>query len=287
MSAFPRERGPLPNIKTNVNLVLVDVTVTDREGRVVNGLKARDFSVLDEKREQKVRYFSTEDAPISVAVLIDSSSSMWRNFDHVRSAALDFFRESNPQDEFAIISFAVTPTVVIDFSDHIDELQPVLWSIEPKGYTALSDAIYWGANYVRRGRYAKKALLLISDGGENHSRYTQSEVRKMLEEADVQLYAIDIFKAYPKTVEERSGLVWLDEMTTASGGRTFLVHDAAEIRAAVKQISTELRNQYVLGFVPESLDRGNKWHKLKVKLNPATESNLHVYAKKGYYAPVQ
>jgi len=282
-SAFIRGRLHDPSIRANVNLVLVDVTVTDREGRIVSGLNVSDFSVLDNKRERKIRYFSSEDSPISVAVLLDSSSSMWQYFDQVRAAALEFFRESNPQDEFAVVKFADEPSVVVDFSDPIAELQPILWSIEPKGYTALSDAIYMGANYIRHARYAKKAILLISDGGDNHSRYTQSEVKKMLEEADVQVYAIDIFKAYPKTVEEKSGLLWLDEVTSASGGRTFLVHDATEIRAAVNQISLELRNQYVLGFVPEKMETSTKWHKLNVKLNCAAHGKLRVYAKKGYY----
>ncbi|HUO61383.1 MAG TPA: VWA domain-containing protein [Candidatus Acidoferrales bacterium] len=284
-SRFIAGKAPQSLIKANVDLVLVDVTVTDRDGHIVSGLNAGDFSVLDGKSQQRIRYFGEEDSPISIAVLLDSSTSMWHYFDEARSAAIEFFRESNPLDEFALVSFADKPRVVVDFSDLLSELQPVLLPLEPKGYTALWDAIYLGASQMRHAKYPKKAILIISDGGDNHSRYTQAEVKKMLEEADVQVYAIDLFKAYPKTVEEKSGLLWLDEVTTVTGGRTFLVHDAAELHEAVREINSELRNQYVLGFLPESIARDGKWHKLKVDLSPTTQGKLRVYAKKGYYAP--
>ena len=139
---------------------------------------------------------------------------------------------------------------------------------------------------MRKARYGKKALLVISDGGDNRSRYTQGEIKSVLKEADVQVYAIDIFEKYPKTPEEKSGLLALDEVTSVTGGRVFLTHDADELHRAVRQISEELRTQYVLGYSLGQSVRDGKWHKVKVALNVPKSRSLRIYAKKGYYSPV-
>jgi Ca-activated chloride channel family protein len=272
-------------VKTNVDLALVNVTVTDPDGRIVHDLAAQDFSVLDDKRPRRIKYFSCEDAPISLAIVLDASSSMETSFDEVRKAAVEFFRASNPQDEFALISFADQPRVIAGFTDVSAELDPLLWPLRPGGHTALWDALYLGLRQMRSARYPTKALLVISDGGDNHSRFTESEIKSVVKEADVQVYAIDLFKAYPKTTEEQSGLLWLDEVTTASGGRAFMVHNPDELHRAVAQISLELRNQYVLGYSLPHTDRDGKWHKIKVEVNPSKKGRFRVYAKKGYYGP--
>jgi len=273
-------------LKTKVDLVLLNVTVTDSEDRLVSNLEASDFLVLEGKRPQRIRYFSSEDAPISVAVILDASGSMENKFEQARSAAIEFFRSSNPQDEFAVLAFADQPRLLADFTDSLDEIASALRPMQADGHTALWDAIYAGLREMRKARYGKKALLVISDGGDNHSRYTQAEIKSVLKEADVQLYAIDIFERYPKTQEERSGLLALDEVTSATGGRVFLTHDANELQRAVRQISDELRTQYVLGYPLSQSARDGKWHKVKVETKVAKSRKLRIYAKKGYYSPV-
>jgi Ca-activated chloride channel homolog len=277
------ERGP--TLKAKVDLVLVNVTVTDSGDRLVNNLRVDDFSLLDGKQPQQIRYFSSEDAPVSVVVILDTSRSMRTNCEQVRSAAMEFFRYSNPQDEFAVVAFADAPRLVATFADSPSEIEAALQPIEAEGYTALWDAVYLGLRAMRDARYGKKALLVISDGGDNHSRYSQGEIKSILKEADVQLYAIDIFEKFPKTPEEKSGLLALDEVTSVTGGRVFLTHDMNELHRAVKQISDELRTQYVLGYSLGPSARDGKWHKVKVGLNGANSRKLRIYAKKGYYGP--
>jgi len=278
------ERGL--TLKANVDLVLVNVTVTDSEDRLVSTLRANDFTILDGKHSQPIRYFSAEDAPISVVVVLDTSRSMQNNFEQARSAATEFFRSSNPQDEFAVVTFDDAPRLSADFTDSPNEIEAALRSARADGHTALWDAIYAGLMEMRKAHYSRKALLVISDGGENHSRYTQGEIKSVLKEADVELYAIDIFERFPKTPEEKSGFLALDEVVSVTGGRLFLTHDANELHHAVKQVSDELRTQYVLGYSPGQSARDGKWHKIKVQLNCAKSRKLRAYAKKGYYGSV-
>jgi len=273
-------------LKANVDLVLVNVAVTDSDDRFVSNLKAEDFSVVDGKHAQQIRYFATEDAPLSVAIVLDTSRSMRSNSEQARRAAMEFFQYSNPRDEFAVVTFADRPRLLAGFTDSPDEIEAALQPVEADGFTALWDAVYLALAEMRKARYGKKAVLLISDGGDNQSRYTLSEIKAILKEADVQLFAIDIYERYPKTPEEKSGLLALDEATGVTGGRVFLTHGTDEVRQAVKQISDELRTQYVLGYSLDPSARDGKWHKIKISMNPPNSKKLRVYAKKGYYAPV-
>ena len=227
-----RRAEPGPTLKANVDLVLVNVTVTDSDDRLVSNLQARDFSVLDSKHRQQIRYFSLEDTPISVAVILDTSRSMRNKFAQACSAAMEFFRYSNPHDEFAVVTFADAPRLQADFTDSAADIEAALQPIQADGFTALWDAIYLGLKEMSRAHYAKKALLVISDGGDNRSRYTQGEIKSVLKEADVEVYAIDIFERFPKTPEERSGFLALDEVAGITGGRVFLTHDADELHRA-------------------------------------------------------
>ncbi|MBZ5629529.1 MAG: VWA domain-containing protein [Acidobacteriia bacterium] len=282
----PRQPEHQRAFKSSVDLVLVNVTVTDSHDRLVHDLRASDFLLADDRNPQHIRYFSSEDLPISVAVVVDASGSMANKFEQARSAAIEFFRSSNPQDEFAVVTLSDKPRLLTHFTDSLEEIKSVLQPIQPGGETALWDAVYLGLQEMRTARYGKKALLVISDGGDNSSRYTQAEIKSVLQEADVQLYAIDIFERFPKTNEERSGLLALDEVTSATGGRAFLTHDSNDLHRAVRQISEELRTQYVLGYLPDKSMRDGKWHKIKVEMNATKPRKLRIYAKKGYYSPV-
>jgi Ca-activated chloride channel family protein len=275
-------------IKVDVDLVLVSVTITDPMNRLVTGLEKDNFQVYEDKQAQEIRHFSSEDAPISLGVIFDMSGSMSNKIEKAREAVVEFFKTANPQDEFFMIAFNDKPELISDFTRSIEDIQGRLIYTVPRGRTALLDAIYLGMNKMRDAQNSKKALLVISDGGDNHSRYTDSEIKSMVKEADVQIYAIGIFEAAPPTPEEVRGPHLLGEITDITGGRTFVIDNPNELADVATKIGIELRNQYVLGYRPKNPARDGRWHKIKVKLLPPKGlPPLTVYAKSGYYAPSQ
>ena len=272
--------------RKDVDLVLVPVSVTDPMNRLVTGLEKDNFLLSDNGQLQEIRHFSSEDAPISLGVIFDISGSMSNKIDKSRDAVVEFFRTANPQDEFFLITFADKPELLADFTQSIEDIQNRLVFAQPKGRTSLLDAIYLGMTRMRRARYEKKALLIISDGGDNHSRYTEGEIKSMVKESDVQIYGIGLYDRDFKTAEEREGPQLLSEVTEVTGGRTFTIGSANELADVATKIGIELRNQYVLGYRPTNPARDGRWRKIKVKLNPPKGlPPLHVYAKTGYYAP--
>ena len=187
-----------------------------------------------------------------------------------------------------MIAFSERPELVSDFTSSVEEIQGRLVTITPRGRTAMLDAIYMGLSKMRHAHQQKKALLIISDGGDNHSRYTESEIKNLVKEADVQIYAIGIFDSTPRTEEERMGPTMLASITDVTGGRTFTIDNPNELADVATKIGVELRNQYVLGYRPKKPARDGKWRKVKVRLNPPKGlPPLHVYAKTGYYAPTE
>jgi Ca-activated chloride channel family protein len=269
-----------------VDLVLVPVTITDPMNRLVTGLERDNFQVYENKEEQNIRHFSSEDAPISLGVIFDVSGSMSNKIDRAKEAVVEFFKTANPQDEFFVISFSDRPELLADFTHSVEDIQGKLVLANPKGRTAMLDAIYLAMAKMRKAKYDRKALLIISDGGDNHSRYTENEIKSMVKEADVQIYAIGLFDQVPRTEEERTGPVLLADVTDVTGGRTFTVDNPNELADVATKIGIELRNQYVLGYRPTKAVHDGKWHKIKVKLLPPRGlPPLHVYSKTGYYAP--
>src|SRR2546430_8113875 len=200
-------------LKVDVDLVLVPVTITDPMNRLVTGLDKDNFSLFEGKEAQEIRHFSSEDAPVSLGVIFDMSGSMSSKIERAREAVLEFFKTANPQDEFFMIAFADKPEEVTDFTQSVEDIEGKLVYAVPKGRTALLDAIYLGLTKMRQAKYGKKALLIISDGGDNHSRYTQSEIKNLVKESDVQVYAIGIYDHYFPTDEERLGPQLLSEIT--------------------------------------------------------------------------
>ncbi len=275
-------------LKVDVDLVLIPATITDPMNRLVTGLERDNFELFENGEKQDIRHFSSEDAPLSLGVIFDMSGSMSNKIEKSREAVVEFFRTANPQDEFFMIAFSERPELINDFTSSVEEIQGKLLSVIPKGRTALLDAIYMGLNMMRRAHQQKKALLIISDGGDNHSRYTESEIKSLVKEADVQIYAIGIFDATPRTEEERLGPTMLAAVTDVTGGRTFTIDNPNELADVATKIGVELRNQYVLGYRPKKPAHDGKWRKVKVKLNPPKGlPPLHVYAKTGYYAPTE
>jgi Ca-activated chloride channel family protein len=273
-------------IRVDVDLVLVPVTVTDQMSRLVTGLEKENFVLLDNGEKQPIQHFSSEDAPISLGVIFDMSGSMSNKIEKARDAVIEFFKTANPEDEFFLIAFNDKPTLIADFTNSVDEVQAQLAYTVPKGRTALLDSIYLGVTKMRQARQRRKALLIISDGGDNRSRYTENEIKSMVKEADVQIYAIGIFDSSPRSDEERYGPQLLAEVTDVTGGRTFTVDNPNQLADVATKIGIELRNQYVLGYRPTKPSRDGKWRKVRVKLNtPKGLPQLSVYAKTGYYAP--
>jgi Ca-activated chloride channel homolog len=274
--------------KSEVEMVLIPVTITDPMNRLVTGLDKDNFTVFEGKEAQEIRTFSSEDAPVSLGVIFDMSGSMSSKIERAREAVVEFFKTANPQDEFFMVTFADKPEEVSDFTSSVEDIQGKLVYTVPKGRTALLDAIYLGISKMRQAKYTKKALLIISDGGDNHSRYTEGEIKSLVKEADVLIYAIGIYDHYFPTEEERLGPALLSEVTELTGGRAFTIDNPNDLADVATKIGIELRNQYVLGYRPKNIARDGKWRKIKVKLVPPKGlPPLRVYAKTGYYAPTE
>jgi Ca-activated chloride channel family protein len=282
----PSLKSHVRPFKVAVDLVLVPVTITDPMNRLVTGLEKENFQLFEGGAGQEIKSFSSEDAPVSLGVIFDSSGSMSSKMDRAKDAVVEFFKTANPQDEFFMISFSDEPEVVSDFTSSVDEIQSKLVFTVPRRRTALLDAIYMGVTKMRQAKFAKKALLIISDGGDNHSRYTENEIKALVKEADVMVYAIGIYDRYSATEEERLGPELLGDVAELSGGRAFTVENPNDLADVATKIGVELRNQYVLGYRPHNSLRDGKWRKIKVKLLPPKGlPPLRVYARTGYYAP--
>jgi Ca-activated chloride channel family protein len=282
-SRFP---AMFPAIKTEVNLVTVPVSVTDPMQRLVTGLAQDNFQIFDGKKPQEIRHFSSEDAPISVGIILDVSGSMKSKMDRVRDAVNQFCESANLQDEFFLITFSDQPHLASDFTSRPEDIQKELLFTQPKGRTALLDAIYMGLHKIKEAKNGKKALLIISDGGDNHSRYSERDVKAAAKESDVLIYAIGTFDRYAATQEEMLGPVLLSEIAGPTGGRAFALENAIELPALAHRIGTELRTQYVLYYRPQNVPRDGRWHRIKVKLRlPKRISFLQAHARAGYYSP--
>ncbi|HEY2856906.1 MAG TPA: VWA domain-containing protein [Terracidiphilus sp.] len=275
-------------IHMNVDMVLVPVTVTDPMNRLVTGLEQEDFKIFENNGEQHIRSFAAEDAPVSIGVIFDLSGSMTSKLVRAKESILQFAKTANPQDEFFVIGFNDRPELIEDFTSSVEDIQARLATVRSGRRTALLDAIYYGVAKMKDARHERKALLVVSDGGDNRSRYTEGEVRAQVRESDVEIYAMGIFDPYAATPEERTGPLLLNELCDETGGRMFRVDDISEMSDIAEKISTELRNQYVIGYTPHDLHRDGKWRKVKVKLNPPQGlPPLTVHARTGYYAPLQ
>jgi Ca-activated chloride channel homolog len=278
---------PGSRIRVDVDLVLIPVTITDPMNRLVTGLEQDDFFIYENNSLQKLRTFATEDAPVSIGIIFDLSGSMTSKLIRARDSILQFMKTANPQDEFFVIGFNDRPELIEDFTSSIEDIEARLQTVHSGRRTALLDAIYFGMDKMKIARNERKALLVVSDGGDNRSRYTEGEVKAQVRESDVEIYSIGIFDPYAPTTEERMGPLLLNDLSEETGGRMFRVDDLADMGDIAVKISTELRNQYVLGYHPKSIQRDGKWRKVKVKLVPPQGlPPLTVHARTGYYAPL-
>jgi len=280
------DKKPGQTLKVDVDLVLVNATVTDQLNRYVSGLESKHFQIWEDKIEQKLSYFNAEDVPISIGIIFDVSGSMKDKIGTAREAAATFLKTGNPDDEYFLVTFANRPEVVADFTTDVTKLQSKLLVTPAKGMTAMYDSVYVGLEKLKEGTNPKKALLLITDGEDNRSRYTFQNVKDFVKEQDVQIYGIGIVDEWNSQLSAgHTGRAMIEELADLTGGRAFFPDSVYELEDICTKIAVELKNQYVLGFHSTNGAKDGKWRKLRVKVNPPKGiEHLNVRAKSGYYA---
>jgi Ca-activated chloride channel family protein len=284
---------PLPqaNIRVDTNLVLVPVTVTDTLNRFVTGLDQDTFEVYEDRIKQKIVSFGSEDAPLSVGIVFDTSGSMGSKLERSCVSVAEFFRMANPEDEAFLVEFSERPRLSVPFTHNLEEIQNRLIFVQSKGETALLDSVYFALATMKKAHNPRKAPILITDGGDNRSRYTQTEVKNLVKEADVRIYAIGIYETGGgryRTPEEVSGPELLRDLAEPTGGRHFVVENMSELPDVTAKIGIELRNQYVVGYTPDNKAGDGKYRKIAVKLiQPRGLPALHAFWRTGYFAPTQ
>ena len=276
----------VPNIRVDTTLILVPVTVNDPLNRPVSGLEKENFRVFEDKVPQAITQFAMDDEPVAVCLVFDTSFSMGEKLGRSRMAAKEFFRIANPEDEFCLVEFDNVPRLRVPLTSDTGAIENELLFSKAKGSTALLDAVYLALHEMKRSKKNKKALLIISDGGDNQSRYTAQEVAAVVRESDVLIYSIGVFGG-GITPEELGGgrlLSWISEQT---GGRMFEA-DARELPDIAKKVGIELRNRYILGYSPQNQARDGKYHRITVQvLPPRGLPKLRAHWRSGYNAPVE
>jgi len=274
-------------VKVKTDLVTLTLTVTDQYGRYVSGLGKNAFSITDNNQPQDIQFFSDSDAPVSVGILFDVSGSMaGEKILKARQALSRFILTSHPSDEYFLIAFNSRAQLLLDRTRDGDAVLQKLGLVQPSKNTALYDAVYLGVERVSRGSHEKKALLIISDGQDNSSRYNFNEVRRLIKESDVVTYAVGILgNGDSSSMLGMQGQAFLDEMTSVTGGKAFYPQSDVEMDEIFERIALELRHQYSLGYIPKDFQPDGKWRRVKVKVKPPRGlPRLSVRGRDGYYA---
>jgi Ca-activated chloride channel family protein len=286
----PRQGTGL-NLRVETTLVQIPVAVTDSLNRFVLGLQKDDFHLLEDSVEQHVAHFSGEDAPLSVGLVFDESGSMDYKLRTSQAAVAQFLKTMNADDEAFLVEFSDSAKLTVGFTAHTEEIQNALKKAQPGGLTAMLDAINLALREMKKAKNSRKAIVIISDGGDNHSQYTSAEIESLVREADVQIYAMGVFEPslpFGLTAEEVSGPRLLSEIATQTGGRAFAAALTSDLPSVAARIAVELRNQYVLGYYPKNQARDGKFRHVEVKVTqPRGVSVLKAHWRLGYYAPTQ
>ncbi len=273
----------------NSNLVLIPVLVTDPSDHAVLGLDRQRFRLWDDNAEQTITDFAAEDLPISAAFVLDCSASMGDKLRKSREAIAQFLQSANPEDEFALVRFNEHAELAQAFTTSTEEIRNGMLFTTAHGRTALLDAIVLALDEMKHASHSRKAILIISDGGDNASLYTLGELKKRIREADVQIYSIGITDppwVRARTIEELQGPALLYEISKETGGSLFQISDIQTLPAVAFKIGMALRNEYVLGYAPAAEKRDGKYHKVRVKVEPPEGGpSLHVSFRRGYVAP--
>jgi Ca-activated chloride channel family protein len=286
--------------RTTAQMVLIPVTVTDHNGKTIEGLRAEDFHILDDQKPQRIASFASEDAPCSVGLVLDISGSMQNTLGAAKGVAQAFFKTANPDDEFLLLTVSTQPAVSPGFTTDIAALDKTIDFTRPGGRTALIDTIYLGLSRMREARRPRRALLILSDGMDNQSRYSKSELMRVALEADVQIYSIvlpdsasggttnsvpfrpSLIKKPGEQGQDRQGPDLLEKLSDRTGGLHFRVRSDAEAREAAIKAGHALREEYLIGYQPTDSGAAGKWRRVSVKSNVP---KVNVHARNGYYSP--
>ncbi len=300
VNIIPRSRGfaakvsedyPRADLRVDVPLVLIPTHVTNPLGTTVPGLSKENFRLFEDNVEQKIIHFSNEDAPLSIGLLFDASGSMENKIRKSWEAAAEFFKTANSDDEFFLVQFGDRPKLLLPFTQDSDLIYNRIARVRPFGRTALLDAIGVGLSEMKKARYLRKAIVIVSDGGDNRSRFTRGEIKNALLESDVQIYAMGIFDIEPsrkQPSEERNGPILLNELAEDTGGRHIAVDKLEDLPAVCARIGKELRDQYLLGYYPTNDARDGRHRSVKVTVAPPDDMPpLKAYYRRGYQAPTQ
>ena len=283
--------APHSHLRVDSNLVLIPVHVTTPAGASVTNLTMEHFRLFEDNAEQKITHFAKDDAPISIGLVFDSSGSMHNKMRKSSEAAATFFKTANTDDEFFLVEFSEHAKLTVAFTPDSSEIYRRIAHIRPFGRTSLLDAIHLALGQMKSAHNLRKAIVILSDGGDNRSRFTTSEVKNAMLESDVQVYAMGIFdpeEIRRKTSEEEKGPRLLDELAEQTGGRLYSVDNLDDLAVISARIGNELRNQYLLGYSPTDGSRDGKFRRVRVNLSaPPDMPNLKAYYRHGYYAPAE
>ncbi len=273
------------SIRVDVTMTLVPVTVTDAWGRSVVGLERDNFRVFDGNEPRQITSFARLDAPISIGLIFDCSGSMEPKFRIARQAPAQLFEQLNPEDEAFLITVSKWPQLRYDFTSNFEDILSTLLLTNPGGRTSLLDGIYLGLHRMKKAHNPRKALIIVSDGGDNNSRYNLRELARLAADSDVQIFSICLYQD-PKAEEEIDGPEMLDKLAKVSGGINYMITDADYMESCFARIGATLHNEYMLGYYPPENAPAGKYRKIKVQvLVPACKQQLHVYARSGYFVP--
>jgi Ca-activated chloride channel family protein len=285
------DRPDQPDIRVDTTLVVIPVTVTDAQLRFVLGLEKKDFTLSEDGINQKLAQFAGENAPVSVGLLVDTSGSMGAKIDISRKAVAQFLKTMDEHDEACLIEFSDRVQVAASFSKDANLIESKLLDVAPQGLTALLDAVSVGLQEMRKAKNTRKALIIISDGGDNNSRYTAKEIKDLVRQADVQVYSMGVFERFPMlllSAAEVSGPKLLSQLSEQTGGRAFSASSSSDLPVIATRIAIELRNQYVLAYVPLNRKKDGTYRHVDVKVRAEPGlSAFKAHWRLGYYAPTQ
>jgi Ca-activated chloride channel family protein len=284
------QEAPVATFRAHADLVLIPVTVTDKLNRFVLGLQKADFHLFEDGVEQTLEHFNGEDAPLSVGVLFDESGSMTYKLRTSRDAAAQLLNALNKEDEAFLLEFSDITKISIGFTGNMDDLRGALKNAQAGGLTAMLDAIDTGLVEMKKAKNSRKAIVVVSDGGDNHSHYTAAQIESLVREADVQIYAMGVFDplfSLGQPPEQISGPRLLSEIATQTGGRAFAAAAPSDLPSVASRIAIELRNQYVLGYYPSNKARDGKYRHVELRVSepPGLGSSLKLHWRLGYFAP--
>ncbi len=271
-----------PDVRIDTSLVLIPVSVSDQVGRPVAGLEQKHFRIFDNKEQQKIETFSMDDGPVALGLVFDTSSSMSRNLAAARRAAALFVAMANPGDQFLLVEFDTAPRLTVPLTEDLAHIRYELTFNQSRGSTAMIDGVYMAMNEIKKSKAERKALILVSDGDDNNSRYTPGELKTVLQESEVLIYSVGMFAGDPTFTNP--GL--MRGISEETGGRLFVANTGLPDIAA--KISIDLRNRYLVGYRPTNPARDGIYHKVDVEMTPPRGlGKLKWYWRRGYYAPTE